>query len=253
MGHQIIWTMAEDVGRLSHADSVHLHSIWNNVCLPVSHFEQYHTTSYVCVVQALCQHNMWFILVIMYIFGKSLNIRLSWKNSIKYSLAPITYPITKLLDYVLSVNKAHTYKKAELKSFLQFHCTGKELLHDDDITILNDVNPKNVKMIQGKYCSFNAISNLMVDHRTLWFLTQITFSTTPPLTPCMLLSPLPIIPCSLPQNAECSIPGVLLFIWPSRLYVFLSSVYGVHKAHHCYVTDCWNYSLLILVCYFVIH
>ena len=73
----------------------------------------------------------------MYIFGKSLNIPLSWKNSIKYSLAPNTYPITKLLDYVISVNRAHTYKKAELKSFLQFHCTGKELLHDDDITILN--------------------------------------------------------------------------------------------------------------------
>ena len=82
MGHQITSTMAEDVGHLSHADSVHLYSIWNNVCLPVSHFEQYRTTSYVCVVQALCQHNMWFILVIMYIFGKSLNIPLSWKNLI---------------------------------------------------------------------------------------------------------------------------------------------------------------------------
>ena len=49
MGHQITSTMAEDAGPLSHADSVHLHSIWNNVCLPVSHFEQYHTTRYVCV------------------------------------------------------------------------------------------------------------------------------------------------------------------------------------------------------------
>ena len=45
MGHQITSTMAEDVGHLSHPDSVHLHSIWNNVCLPVSHFEQYHTTT----------------------------------------------------------------------------------------------------------------------------------------------------------------------------------------------------------------
>ena len=206
-----------------------------------------------CVVQALCQHNMWFVLVIMYIFGKSLNIPLSWKNSIKYSLAPITYPITTLLNYVLGVNKAHTYKKAELKSFLQFHCTGKELLHDHDITILYGVNPKNVETIQGKYCSFNAISNLTVNHRTLWSLTQITFSPTPPLTPCMLLSPLSIIPCSSPQNVEWGIPGVLSFIRPSRLYVFLSTVYGVHKTHHCYVTDCWNCSLLILICYFVVH
>ena len=200
-------------------------------------------------------HTSWMVFwkKIMY-HQNTLKIFSSWYFdyvcSVKYSLALITYPITKLLDYV---NKAHKYKKAELKSFLQFHCTGKKLLHDDEITIFNGVNLKNVETIQGKYCSFNAISNLTVHHRTLWFLTQITFSTRPPLTPCMLLSPLPIIPCSSPQNAECGIPGVLLFIWPSRLYVFLSSVYGVHKAHHCYVTDCWNYSLLILVCYFVVH
>jgi metal transporter CNNM len=40
-------------------------------------------------------------------------------------IAPIAYPIAKLLDCVLGVESAHTYKKAELKAFLQFHRTGR--------------------------------------------------------------------------------------------------------------------------------
>lgn len=64
--------------------------------------------------------------------------------------APIAWPIAKLLDHVLGVNEAHTYKKAELKSFLQFHRTGEEPLRDDEISILNGVlelNAKNVETI----------------------------------------------------------------------------------------------------------
>ena len=41
-------------------------------------------------------------------------------------------------------------KKAELKSFLQFHRTGEEPLRDDEISILNGVlelNAKNVETI----------------------------------------------------------------------------------------------------------
>ena len=44
----------------------------------------------------------------------------------------------------------HTYKKAELKSFLQFHRTDEEPLHDDEISILNGVlelNTKNAETI----------------------------------------------------------------------------------------------------------
>lgn len=66
------------------------------------------------------------------------------------SLAPIAWPIAKLLDNVLGVHSAHTYKKAELKSFLQFHRTGEEPLRDDEISILNGVlelNTKNVEQI----------------------------------------------------------------------------------------------------------
>lgn len=64
--------------------------------------------------------------------------------------APIAWPIAKLLDAVLGANEQHTYKKAELKSFLQFHRTGEEPLRDDEITILNGVlelNTKNVETI----------------------------------------------------------------------------------------------------------
>lgn len=38
-----------------------------------------------------------------------------------YILSPIAYPIAKLLDWALGKEGPSTYKKAELKSFLQFH------------------------------------------------------------------------------------------------------------------------------------
>ncbi|KAG1855957.1 hypothetical protein F4604DRAFT_1685614 [Suillus subluteus] len=53
--------------------------------------------------------------------------------------APVAYPIAKILDRALGIHDAHTYKKAELKSFLQFHRTGQEPLRDDEIGILNGV------------------------------------------------------------------------------------------------------------------
>ncbi|KAF9464558.1 hypothetical protein BDZ94DRAFT_1255998 [Collybia nuda] len=65
-------------------------------------------------------------------------------------LAPIAWPIAKLLDFALGGKEHNTYKKAELRSFLQFHRTGEEPLRDDEIAILNGVlelNTKNVESI----------------------------------------------------------------------------------------------------------
>ncbi|TFY80544.1 hypothetical protein EWM64_g3468 [Hericium alpestre] len=70
--------------------------------------------------------------------------------ALMYLFAPIAWPTAKLLDYVLGADEANTYKKAELKSFLQFHRTGEEPLRDDEISILNGVlelNTKNVETI----------------------------------------------------------------------------------------------------------
>jgi metal transporter CNNM len=43
----------------------------------------------------------------------------------------------------------NTYKKAELKSFLQFHRTGEEPLRDDEISILNGVLELNTKKVES--------------------------------------------------------------------------------------------------------
>ena len=63
--------------------------------------------------------------------------------------APIAWPIAKLLDRILGASETHTYKKAELKSFLQFHRQGEEPLRDDEISILNGVLELNNKRAES--------------------------------------------------------------------------------------------------------
>ncbi|KAG2127149.1 uncharacterized protein EDB93DRAFT_1109484 [Suillus bovinus] len=88
-----------------------------------------------------------------------------------YLFAPIAYPTAKLLDYVLGQNEGHTYKKAELKSFLQFHRTGEEPLRDDEISILNGVlelNTKNVETIMTPIKDVVTLSSdTILDHNTV--------------------------------------------------------------------------------------
>lgn len=74
--------------------------------------------------------------------------RLSWSH-VFCCTAPIAYPIAKLLDKVLGANESQTYKKAELKSFLQFHRTGEEPLRDEEISILNGVLELNTKSVES--------------------------------------------------------------------------------------------------------
>ena len=64
------------------------------------------------------------------------------------TVAPIAYPISWLLDFALGAHERHTYKKAELKSLLQFHSTGAEPLRDDEISILNGVLELGSKRIE---------------------------------------------------------------------------------------------------------
>ncbi|KAH7103190.1 DUF21-domain-containing protein [Auriculariales sp. MPI-PUGE-AT-0066] len=62
-------------------------------------------------------------------------------------LSPIAYPTAKLLDWVLGAQETNTYKKAELRSFLQFHRQGEEPLRDDEIAILNGVLSLNEQKV----------------------------------------------------------------------------------------------------------
>ncbi|KAF9042424.1 hypothetical protein BJ165DRAFT_1487046 [Panaeolus papilionaceus] len=88
-----------------------------------------------------------------------------------YLFAPIAYPIAKLLDWALGANEQHTYKKAELKSFLQFHRTGQEPLRDDEIAILNGVlelNTKNVEEIMTPLKDTVILSaDAILDHKAV--------------------------------------------------------------------------------------
>ncbi|KAF9527887.1 hypothetical protein CPB83DRAFT_369378 [Crepidotus variabilis] len=83
--------------------------------------------------------------------------------SMMYLFAPIAYPIAKLLDYILGCDHHHTYKKAELKSFLQFHRTGDEPLRDDEIAILNGVLELSTKSLEMIMTPLNDVMILSAD------------------------------------------------------------------------------------------
>ena len=48
----------------------------------------------------------------------------------------------------MGAGRHQTYKKAELKSFLQFHRTGEEPLRDEELVILNGVLELNTKEVE---------------------------------------------------------------------------------------------------------
>ncbi|WVQ74955.1 hypothetical protein IAR50_004563 [Cryptococcus sp. DSM 104548] len=104
-----------------------------------------------------------------------------WAFMIVFS--PIAWPTAKLLDYVLGTDEGHTYKKAELKSFLQFHREGEEPLRDDEIAILNGVLSLNDKhaseiMTPIKDCLILPASRVL-DHEAIDEILLSGFSRIP--------------------------------------------------------------------------
>jgi len=100
-----------------------------------------------------------------------------------YLFAPIAWPIAKLLDWALGAHDEHTYKKAELKSFLQFHRHGEEPLRDDEISILNGVlslNETNVELIMTPFRDVVSISaDTVLDHERVDLLVKSGYSRFP--------------------------------------------------------------------------
>ncbi|KZT09046.1 DUF21-domain-containing protein [Laetiporus sulphureus 93-53] len=100
-----------------------------------------------------------------------------------YLFAPIAWPIAKLLDYLLGGNDAHTYKKAELKSFLAFHRQGEEPLRDEEISILNGVlelNNKHAETIMTPMKDVVTISSdQILDHDTVDLILRSGYSRIP--------------------------------------------------------------------------
>ncbi|KAI9068870.1 DUF21-domain-containing protein [Trametes sanguinea] len=100
-----------------------------------------------------------------------------------YFFAPIAWPIAKLLDYVLGHDEAHTYKKAELKSFLAFHRQGEEPLRDDEISILNGVLELNNKKVEDIMTPMNDVVTIsadrVLDHDTVDYILRSGYSRIP--------------------------------------------------------------------------
>ncbi|KAI0369876.1 DUF21-domain-containing protein [Pilatotrama ljubarskyi] len=100
-----------------------------------------------------------------------------------YLFAPIAWPIAKLLDYVLGHDETHTYKKAELKSFLAFHRQGEEPLRDDEISILNGVlelnNKKAEQIMTPMEDVFTLSADRVLDHDTVDYVLRSGYSRIP--------------------------------------------------------------------------
>ncbi|KAJ6623204.1 hypothetical protein B0H10DRAFT_2011652 [Mycena sp. CBHHK59/15] len=84
--------------------------------------------------------------------------------ALMYLFAPLAWPIAKLLDWALGAgDHGHTYKKAELKSFLAFHRTGEEPLREDEIGILNGVLELSAKSVEGIMTPMKDVVTLSAD------------------------------------------------------------------------------------------
>ncbi|KAF9075744.1 hypothetical protein BDP27DRAFT_953678 [Rhodocollybia butyracea] len=97
--------------------------------------------------------------------------------------APISYPIAKLLNRVLGANDTHTYKKSQLKSFLQFHRTGVEPLAEAEINILSSVLELGAKRIETIMTPIKDVVQLdadaILDQEMLTYILSSGYSRIP--------------------------------------------------------------------------
>ncbi|KAJ7057196.1 hypothetical protein C8F01DRAFT_1257114 [Mycena amicta] len=100
-----------------------------------------------------------------------------------YLLAPIAYPIARLLDWILGADAAYTYKKTQLKSFLQLHRTGEDPLNDDEISILNgalELGKKSVEQIMTPMKDVVTLDgDVILDDKLLEFILNSGYSRFP--------------------------------------------------------------------------
>ncbi|CAE6532099.1 unnamed protein product [Rhizoctonia solani] len=100
-----------------------------------------------------------------------------------YIFAPVAWPVAKLLDWVLGNDETNTYKKAELKSFLQFHREGAEPLRDDEISILNGVLSLNEKKVSEIMTPMHDVvvlaSDTILDHKHVDMILTSGYSRIP--------------------------------------------------------------------------
>jgi len=70
--------------------------------------------------------------------------------ALMWIMAPIAWPIAKLLDYILGHDEGTTYRKAELKTFVSLHRhMGEDQLNDDEVTIISAVLELGQKTIES--------------------------------------------------------------------------------------------------------
>ncbi|KAJ3993822.1 DUF21-domain-containing protein [Lentinula boryana] len=83
--------------------------------------------------------------------------------ALMWILAPVAYPIAKILDHALGTNEAHMYKKPQLKSFLQLHRTGAEPLQEEEVGILNSVLELGAKHVETIMTPMKDVVQLSAD------------------------------------------------------------------------------------------
>lgn len=99
-------------------------------------------------------------------------------------LAPIAYPTAKVLDWCLGEEHGTTYRKAELKTFVQLHQQiGTETLNDDEVTIIRAVLDLNDKTLEDVMTPiedvFTLPSNHILDEQAVAELVQLGYSRVP--------------------------------------------------------------------------